>query len=212
MAQETQSANKSGWISEGVWLAIFPVIGYALAFTYEFGYLHHYDVPADLITVELSRILVATGAALGVLGILYLWFNIPYMLFSGLPIHDPIWRCVLRTLPFVVIITVLWITYGNQARYYRWVGLWLIFVVFLEFVFPLLTQYKTKGYRAKLIAQEEHERKIHTICEGVVRRTATRHGLSPFLLLGVVFLMFLAAFSSGHAYALRREIYPTYPE
>jgi hypothetical protein len=207
-AKENTRKTPAGWISEGLLIAAIPTVGYGLALTYELGYLEHFGIPQDLVKVDSSQILLACGVVLGVLAVLYNWCNIAYILAPRVPLSDPIVRCVLRTAPFAVVVGALWICYGDRWRYFYWAVLWLAAVLLLEFVLPLLTQYRARGYRAKLIAQEERERRTHALGEVTLAKAIARHGLKPLVLLGFLFLAFLVAFSSGHAYALGRRIYP----
>lgn len=46
--------------SEGILLAIVPFLGSLTAFAFEAGYLSYYDVPYDVISISLYRVLAAT--------------------------------------------------------------------------------------------------------------------------------------------------------
>jgi hypothetical protein len=60
----TEPSEKGPWfgLSDTIVLAVLPVIGYALATAYEYGYLRRYRIPIWIIRPELTYVLIATGA------------------------------------------------------------------------------------------------------------------------------------------------------
>lgn len=81
--------------SETVLLAATPVIGYAYAWTFEFGYLRYYRLPPSLINVGVTQVVVSSA-------ILFVAVLFLLALLIGLP-DRPWWVVLLRIAPSLIL-------------------------------------------------------------------------------------------------------------
>jgi hypothetical protein len=142
--------------TEGVVLASIPFAGYLLAFSYEWGYLSHFSVPADVI--ELSTPSVIAGCV-SLVSAIFMFGILTETILAILPIpgeHSPYRMPVVRTvLAALLVLAAVWL----GAPFVISVSLVVLvaIVAFFEFIFPLFTRRRVEGYVNKLKAQEEFE-------------------------------------------------------
>lgn len=199
-ASPTTSPKITPRITEGVLIAGIPFLGYVVAFLYEAGYATYFGIPIRLLNIGLTQVMVATGAVLGVLTLLWHLFNLGYLFFPGPLRRGPVSRGLLRVSVFAVpTVTMIWVYRGYWQGWIYFVAM-VGFVGFFQFVFPLIIHRTVRGYRAKLEAQEKHEQQIVTLGDTLARKW----GASPIIVVGCLAMILLVALSAGHARALRR--------
>ena len=158
--QQTSSNGSKSVSGEKVirwpWLALTAPLGYALAYSYEFGFCNFFRIPKELIQLEWTTILIAITAALGgvlILGGLY------FMLFLLIKRRlGPIrWR-VMATVVYFIVLLVFAVKYMTVQEVTDLLIL-LVFVfvypVLLLFCLPYYTQTTVQGYRNKLLAEDK---------------------------------------------------------
>ena len=147
------SKDKSFKISENLIIAALPAIAYLLAFGYQYGHANYFGVPFEFIAVDLTHVLI-------------LFVGIPsvFMMFSSFVNLIPVFKLVRQSALgvsifrfFVMIALSLFF-----VKEYGWFAVLVvaIYVGFFEFIFPLITQRKHKGFITKLQRQEDLERAI----------------------------------------------------
>jgi len=177
--------------------------GYTLAFAHEAGYASYFGVPLDLVSLDITRILVVTGGLLELAWVLFTVFSPMSAIFKSERLPEPLReRLGYLALPSVLVVAFLYL-YGLH-----WTGLGLAvaviaFVLSVEFLLPLITQRKTRGYLAKLAAvggnrpQEPPSPLVLSVLRVLGRQRF-------ILLLWLGFAVYMA-YSSGQADATKRE-------
>ena len=179
-------------IAEGVLIAAITATGYWLAFLYELGYCKYFNIPIEFIEIGILNILVAVIGVFGILAMLNMYINPLHLFVSKLP--RPLKFAIYRTsIPIVFIASYGAIVRLPTSQWWLLFGLFVAPLVFFEFVFPLITQRKTKGYIAKLEAQDKIENDHDTLLD----MTAKSIGRDKFLIILFFFLLSVIAFFSG---------------
>jgi hypothetical protein len=191
--QEGTPQAKLG-LTEGIVIAGIPAAGYWLAYLYERGYSSYFGIPVSYIRVDVGTVIGATLGMLGILGFVYIFVNIIYILFPR-NLNKVVCNLLLRLL-FVTALTlgfVISIPSRDSQKFFF--AMWLVFV-FLEIIWPLFAQRKTKGYLSKIEAQQNLDETADTL---------TNRAASMFpKTFAVAFLLFLlseAAYWTGSASA-----------
>jgi len=152
-------------------------------FAHEAGYASVFDMPMEFVRVDITLILIATGA---MLPILYLMFWLANFMLMALPGSDsPIRRSLIRLFPGSLLVVSLLVLYGARGVWLLLVP-FLLIVIFIEFGFPLITHRKEASYREKLIAQERSDREIRFPVFDLFVRFAGRGGSYVFLGLMII--------------------------
>lgn len=171
-------------LSEGLIIAIISALSYAVAYAYRSGIAAHFDLPPLMLSPSIGDILKAFGA-IGAI-VLIVW-NIAHIVWPLLPpTTTPVGRSI-RTILLISFVSAIFLFAALEAKK-AWTFLLIIviFFAFFEFVFPLLSQKKIKGYENKLKEQEKIEVEFH-------KSTPSEHLSKAF---GEIFL-FLVALSIG---------------
>ena len=162
---ESYKSTKT-WITEGLLTATIPLLGYLISFLYEAGFCSAFNIPYQLIRLNINTIFIATGALI-------------FFLFSYLFIVDNIFTTFLMTYYKenniiwykIKILSPFWILLLGLFFMLLGCNLWkqglfllaaLIMVIFFEFGFPLISQKKQKTYFDKLKAQDLLDCKIQS--------------------------------------------------
>lgn len=187
-------------ITEGLVIAGVPVVGYWLAFLYELGYCKYFDIPSAFIQIGVLNVLVTMIGILGVLGLINLYLNPVFMLCRGIP--GPI-RNPLLLVGFLLAVfagySIVWRV--SLAQFTLVAIMFILPIIFLEFILPLWTQKKVTGYLNKLEAQNMIELKQETLIE----RMSSIVGRRIFLAAAFIFVVSLAAYFSG-GYEAKKQI------
>jgi hypothetical protein len=189
-------------LTEGILIASIPVIGYWCAFLYELGYNTYFGIPSFFVEVGLVPTMVAILSLCSFFAFIYMYAEVIFMtVFRGLP-------APLKS-SFLVICLVCSIVVGfaiiGRLTFSEFVtsSIPIIAVIcFLEFFFPLITQRKTKGYLAKLEAQNTTELSVNSLLNVVARKIGRNFfaGLYFFYLFSL-----LAYFAGGFNAKFQRE-------
>lgn len=145
--------NRQGWITEGLILALIPVLGYFFAFQYEAGYASYFKYPKELILIGLPQIVIAT---------ITLWTGsmVIFMFVESITMMIPkaqraLSDSVIKFLPLVGF-------FAGSLLVYGWERAWPFLLVFImigipEFILPLFTQKDKKTYSEKIESDWESE-------------------------------------------------------
>lgn len=217
------------WILGGVIIAAVPALGYSLAFAYEAGLCSEFAIPWELIKLELPHVFIASASVLVIFSGLFWITNMFLMLVQPKP-YGPIWRSLISLSPVLVICLACILIYRGLWQNYAWVLAFAAFLVFMEFVFPILTyearrhvpkmlvgqrdtetqttisppvKSRKTTYREMLEAQEVHEAQIKTVFNYMSPRLLKEVLFSLF----IVFLLVFVAFNVGRMHAISETEY-----
>lgn len=179
-------------LTEGIIIATVPVIGYWIAFLFEFGYCNYFNIPSTFVEIGIQNIMIAIIGLLGLLAIIFNFANFFFMSFKWLP------KTIKASLQRIFLASAF--TYGfflfNKhpiSQVILITSIMFIFLIFIEFVFPLIRQTKTKGYLEKLKAQDKFDFEEHTLLDVA----AIKIGYNKFLLIYLVFILSFLAYFAG---------------
>jgi len=184
--------------SDAIIAVIIPIAGYYTAFRYESGYAKYFGMPTTFIDVDLSEVLSLVGLLLmvfiGAIG----YMDFRATLFKE---KNPITRAIGRILfPFLLLFLVIYASDLKGISLYFM--LFFIFgILFVEFILPLFSQRKIKGYKNKLERQEQKDEMHKSIMSSWL--TSYSEGRSLFKYAVIVLTIFSLFFMDtlGGAYA-----------
>ena len=144
--------NTSTLLSEGLVVAIITAAVYLSFLLREIGYAQIFDIPLEVISVSNIGLAVTAQS--------FLIATISYIAKVNL-----IWIFSPRSDEFIATKTRALIAYSLLigfafypyfiTEFYVWTFvLFIVLLIFFQFIFPIITQRKNKTYRDKLIAQE----------------------------------------------------------
>lgn len=180
-------------LTEGILLASVPVIGYWCAFLYELGYCFYFDIPSFFVEVGLISVMPAILGLLTVIVFIYFIAESIFMTpFRGLPASL---KSIFRRIAYIASFIV---GYGIIMRYAFSMVVSLVILVIaifclFQFVSPLITQHKTKGYLAKLDAAHKDYLRYDTLLDIGVQKI----GRTLFIFFFSIYLLSILAFFSG---------------
>ena len=143
-----EEIRKQEWITEGLVLALIPLLGYFFAFQYESGHALYFKYPKEFIEVGLPQIVIAT---------ISLWTGavMIFMLIESITIAIPkaqrgLADSIIKFLPLAGFFIGAFLVHG-------WSHAWPFLFVFVligipEFILPLFTQKDKKTYSEKIDA------------------------------------------------------------
>lgn len=158
-----QDRNKI--LSEGLLIAVVPLVGYAVAFAYEYGYTNYYGLPWQFISLTLSQILGTTGAMILVLVVVFPVLNIVYTLHAVYkdkhPVVTSLVRVTLSLLPLLALLSI----FGSRWRVWGSYAVIVVLFALMEFLFPLIAFHDKETYAEKLAAAEAHDRNVPNLAD-----------------------------------------------
>jgi hypothetical protein len=202
----------SRMLSDGLIISGISLLGYVLAFAFEFGYLTHFEVPMrfilQLVDIKLTNILIAT-----VLAFIVLFFLI--MIIDAVSSSSAFKKVVtlhkhmivpLLTLPLLVIEVLI---FGLNWNKYIIVILVTIVVLAFNYLYPLLAFRQVKSYRAKLKAHYDKGLFPGPSKAGIIS-TLLKNNLVvlPLLLFTISLFLLLTVFEISRGIATNQKVYP----
>ncbi|MGA1864348.1 MAG: hypothetical protein ACMUHX_04735, partial [bacterium] len=139
--------TKNIFLKEGLVIAGITLISYLVAFAYQYGHAEYFEIPVNIISINLTIILISFASLLGSLYLFYalsrfIWFYTPKE-------NDPV--SFRKRLFSKMIIASFWM----PLIFSNWIA-WVIFLAaivilaFFLFVLPLITQRDKETYAEKL--------------------------------------------------------------
>lgn len=186
--------------SETAVLAVTPFFGYLFAYVYEVGYAGYFGVPVDLVSIDVPRIFVATGALLSVVLILFLLYGVlnPFLLELD-KVPALVQERLVRLLFVLAFLVVFFYLYGFDWRHTWPMVFVLVLALFIEFIFPLFAQYRVRGYLGKLAAQDVIDAPDRSVLFPIIKML----GGSAFVLLFWLGIITYLTYHVGRAEAVR---------
>jgi hypothetical protein len=139
-------------------VAITPIavaLGYIVAYLYELGYCNAFGIPTEFISPDTTHVLIAVSkvflSALSLFWVAYVFVTMATKPKRRGPIQR---RFILLGIIGLIYIAFA-IDYPSARReWYLIIPIFIIFI-FLSFIGPAITHRNIKGYRNRLIAQDE---------------------------------------------------------
>jgi hypothetical protein len=198
----TTDTVRNNWQTVAALFGLVAPIGYGAAYLREWGFCSVFGIPIEFIQVNVTTVLIAITSGVGVLFFLFWVADLFYTLSRQKKLKNfgPVKRRLLFDVLFLVIFGCLFALFPPLI--YTWPLLlpFLFFLVFTQFVAPLITQKQIPGYISKLEAQDRVERETPLLLDYVVKRAGI-----TIVSLGILVAMFLCAmFLLGYSTAERQ--------
>ncbi len=203
------------WLTDGFIIAACPVIAYLYAFTYEAGFASFFNIPLEFIKITVNNIILFFGG----LSIICLLIYLPLEVISmWIPQESPIFRRLVRYIPLFCFFISTAYLYGFK-NYYTYIG-WLpifLFLVFRDFVAPLITQKDKKTYFEKLSAFEFQDKEdfnknppriLYSIFNWFKNKNSINLVLLLFFLIGYSYQKGVADASKQEKFLVCRNLSP----
>jgi hypothetical protein len=197
-------ADRGELLSEAVLIAGVPLLGYAIAFAYEYGYGQYYGIPRAIISLTLSQVLLAVGT---LVWLLFIWFSAYFGIFLFLA-PSPRWLQHPAVLFFRRLIPLTFLLVVNILIFRRYWHLWVpylaLFILFgiLFYIVPILGG-KGKTYNEKMVGLDTYLNGLTT----PLSIAAKKYGRDSVTLGIWIFLIVSTAFGAGLGEALNQEEY-----
>jgi len=192
--------KKQGWITEGLVLALIPVLGYFFAFQYEAGYASYFKYPKELIDIGLPQIVIATitlwtGAIMIFMFIESITMTIPKA-------HRGLSDSLIKFLPLAGFFIGSLLVYGWDRA---WPFLLVFFLIGIpEFILPLLTQKDRKTYSEKIEADWDSEWRLREAKNVLSWRLLKMIGHKNIILVINIFIVAQLVQTAGEVVASRQ--------
>ena len=199
--------KKQDWITEGLILALMPVLGYLFAFQYEAGYAVYFNYPKELIEIGLPQIVIA---------MITLWTGaiMVFMIVDAITMAIPkeqrgLSDSVIRFLPLIGFLVGSLLIYG-------WGRSWPFLLVFFlmgipEFILPLFSQRDKKTYSEKIDADWDSEWRLREAKNTLSWRLLKLVGHKNIMLVINIFIVAQLVQTAGELIASRQNRFFTLP-
>lgn len=201
--------NRKNIFSEGILLATIPFLSYLTVFVYEFGFTSYFGAPYEFIQPSFTSVCLVTAI---IIGILLFSFVIAYqfsvILLTIFPIKDgPFLRIIKRIIWPAIVLLFFVFFWGKEWKEYATAIIIFAIIIFLEFLWPLVTCRERKTYSEKLAGQEEIERRLDPTYRRFSDYIAIKFGRHNVLIFLLLALFLCLIYEVGLIKAKQREFF-----
>jgi len=200
----SENDRKKSWITEALVIAAAPLMGYSFAFAFELGYAEYFEIPPELISINLFQIIIFI---LGTYSICLVLFFFIEMLSFLIPSKYQILRSKLLDIVPLIMFLVGYFLAGGWLRALPFIFL-LVIISFSSFILPLISQRNVKGYNAKLEAAEAKDWGMLENNKTFSISLINLFGYKNIIMITNIFLALSLVKMSGEVYASRRVMFP----
>ena len=195
-----EDSTKKNWFSEGIILALIPILGYFFAFQYEAGFASYFRYPKEFISIGLPQIVIATVILWTVAMVLFMFMEMITMMIPEK--QRGLCDSIFRFLPLTGFFVGSLLAYG-------WTRAWPFLILFLwmsipEFILPLFTQKDKKGYSEKIEADWNSEWKLRQTRNTLSWRLVRLFGHKHIIIVINIFLLAQLTHCIGEVSASRQ--------
>jgi hypothetical protein len=194
----SETTEKSSYISDAILIAAIPPIAYLFAFVFEAGYARVFSIPLEFISITLTNVFLAGSSILLISLFLLILLDLISMILPDT--SSPIGRAIGTLVPlFLATLAYVFYTLGTplSSSLPAIGGVWFV-IIFLQFIFPLITQRNKTSYSEKLAAGTRRE------TSGILASLAHRFR-QPYLLAYYLGLALYVTFCAGQSSAFRQH-------
>lgn len=197
MAQEKNSENFT-FLPEAIIAALIPIYGYYFTYRYETGFFKKFNMPTSFIEVSISDVLRVLGWLFTLIIIFYFFTEI--FIRAGTS-KNPIVRSFGRIVWPILLFLLIFIAANPPFIVVIFFLVFILLMLIIEFIFPLINLRDIKGYKKKLVLQEDVDRKEKFLLDIIMEDTIKKFGVSAFLifLLLILSLFFIDDFGAFDA-------------
>lgn len=189
-------SNGRNWQTIALLFGLAAPIGYAAAYLREWGFCSVFGIPVEFIQLNITTVLIAITSGVGVLFLLFWFADLFYILSqqNKLKNFGPVRRRLFFDLLVIIILGFLLALFHPLIDAWPLLVYFLVVLIFIQFVMPLITQRKIKGYICKLETQDRIERETPVLLDYLIKRAGI-----AIISLGIVVLLFLSVmYLVGH--------------
>jgi hypothetical protein len=153
--QEQTKPSPMWWQSIVTIIPIALALGYIVAYLYELGYCSTFGIPSEFISPDTTHVLIAVSKVF-LSAVTLFWVAYVFITMASEPrSRGPIQRRLILLMVIGFIYIAFAIDYPSaRTEWYLIIPIFIIFIL-LFFVSPVITHRNIKGYRNKLIAQDQ---------------------------------------------------------
>lgn len=187
-----------------LWAAtiVTPLVAYFCAYVYERGYASFFGIPLQFISLDIARIIYSLIIVLAtVLFFVFIIGELIYTLFSdhiSRLYQKPVGRSIITMMVVFIFVLINFFGAGFALSTYIVLGVW-VFIVFLEFIFPLFEKISDSTYAEKF----EQHKKIEASIPRISSLFGKHIGFVALLRLSSVFVLFMFLFSLAYNLGIR---------
>jgi hypothetical protein len=191
MAKDLETKTQRSWLTEGILLALLPVVSYAIAFTYEVGYFEHFGLPFSLVQIGITGSIIAFFSLLMSIFILYMLAELLNPLWGIIP--HPV-RGRARTYAFFLFLIIINLVIAHgRLKGLQYLLYFVAIIAFIDFVIPLISRKDGKSYLERF----DSMRKRDLAYDSVMDKFVYKFGLNWLLLLLVVGSLLYLSYNTG---------------
>ena len=202
-SNDAKNTRLSDLLSEATIITLASASAYFIAFMYEAGYFRAFDIPLSLVQVAFSSVLIIL---LSFSGLLFLLFSIVILISMKWPKSKPLQVKLLRICLVLFFPFCILLLYGWQKR--DWITLLIVvmYLLFMEIIWPLVSYRDKKSLREKFVSDEvAYGKGMHQSILGRIRDTL---GTLGYALVFTLFFCGSLAHTAGNAKATtQREFF-----
>lgn len=193
---ESVESHSSGAFSEALFIAAVPAVGYAVGFAYESGFAYVFAIPQEFISIGLERVLLASGAVVLLLAVIFHPLNILVATWPKNP--GPVARELLPLLPFALLWFAAFFSIGELVGGLLWFGGVILLRAVLNFGIPAITHWHVKGFKAKLEASYIVDANLKFVPDHLTARFGQHALFASVGIAGLLALSWVAGYSSAY--------------
>lgn len=146
-------SEKISLLDKSIMLAIYPMLGYFLICMYEVGYITTFHIPIEFININISNFInIIPNIFLKIIFISIVWTTIEHIIHIT-DLENPIFFKAYEVFKICFCFLVIAIFSYEVIENIKSVLLATIIIYAVIFLWPLITQYKIKGLRNRVLKQ-----------------------------------------------------------
>lgn len=195
--------QKDYLFGNGVIILTFPAISYLLAYVKEYAYCSYFGIPIEFISLDLMTILLMFIKIFIILMPVFYFMNFLSLIIWYDDLKSPIIRQFVRCSKYYIVLLVFYIMNRDISGLKTTLFVAFLFITFLYFIFPIITQWKVSGYKNKLIEQEKVENKSNnnTLQYNFFRKV----GITNVNIIAIVIIISILTYQVGLSEASTKE-------
>jgi hypothetical protein len=198
----TTDTVRNSWQTVAVLFGFIAPIGYGAAYLREWGFCSVFGIPTELIQLNITTVLIAITSGVGALFLLFWLADIFYTLSQQRKLKNfgPIKLRLSFDLLSLILFGCFVALFPPIIDAWPLLVLFLVILIFTQFVAPLITQRQIPSYKGKLEAQDRVVRETPVLLDYFIKRAGI-----TIVSLGILLVLFLGAmFFVGYNMAQRQ--------
>lgn len=195
------SARKKLGLTEGLLIASIPVCAYGVALTFEMSYCWYFGIPFQLIEISMVDIAKALGLLTFIGFFVFVFIDLISFFKDIIPFT--LIRNFIKVVPLLIMTGIA--IFCFREAWEEWAPFASIFILFAAFNFllPVVSHRKIKGYINKLNAADELDDSVKNLSDWL--STQVRPHVN--IVIASLFIAFTVSYIAGRAFAMRNTYF-----